>query len=60
VLTAVIVGISLFGILGAIVAIPVAGCLRVLAKDWVERRHNDADHHEHMQHKAHKVLKEAK
>lgn len=60
VLTAVIIGISLFGILGAIVAIPVAGCIRVLVTDWIERRQQHAEsHHENMVTKAKHVLKHA-
>lgn len=35
---AVIVGINLFGILGGILAIPVAGCLRVIIIDFMEHR----------------------
>lgn len=33
ILSAILIGISLFGILGAIIAIPIAGCLRVLLID---------------------------
>lgn len=36
VLVAILVGVSLFGLLGAIVAIPIAGCLRVLLIDYLE------------------------
>lgn len=35
---AVIIGINLFGILGGILAIPVAGCLRVAALDYMQHR----------------------
>ncbi len=38
VLAAVIIGIGLFGIAGGIVAIPIAGCLRVLVLDYLEHR----------------------
>lgn len=37
VLVALTIGLSLFGILGGIIAIPIAGCLRVLALDYLER-----------------------
>jgi predicted PurR-regulated permease PerM len=40
VLVAVILGISLFGLVGGIVAIPVAGCVRVLLIDYMEHRHH--------------------
>lgn len=35
---AVIIGINLFGILGGILAIPVAGCLRVIGLDYMAHR----------------------
>lgn len=39
VLVAVLVGVELFGILGALLAIPLAGALQVIARDlWDERR----------------------
>ncbi len=38
VFASVIIGINLAGILGGIVAIPVAGCLRVLAIDYLQNR----------------------
>lgn len=36
ILVAILIGVTLFGLLGAIVAIPVAGCLRVLVNDHLE------------------------
>lgn len=60
VLTAVILGISLFGILGAIVAIPVAGCIRVLVLHWVERRQETAKHADHAEHATANIAKTAK
>jgi predicted PurR-regulated permease PerM len=36
VLAAITVGLSLFGVLGGIISIPVAGCLRVLLNDYLE------------------------
>lgn len=36
VLSAILVGITLFGLLGAIISIPIAGCIRVLAIDYLE------------------------
>ena len=38
VIVAVLVGASLLGVLGALVAIPVAGALQILARDWWELR----------------------
>lgn len=38
---AAISGIMLFGLVGGILAIPVAGCLRVLILDYVEHRHKE-------------------
>jgi predicted PurR-regulated permease PerM len=39
VFVAIVMGISSFGIIGGIVAIPIAGCIRVLVIDYVEHRH---------------------
>ena len=36
VLVAILIGVALFGFLGAIISIPVAGCLRVLMVDYLE------------------------
>lgn len=36
VLASVIIGISLFGLLGGIISIPIAGCLRVLLLDYLD------------------------
>jgi predicted PurR-regulated permease PerM len=36
VLTSIIIGISLFGLLGGIISIPIAGCIRVLLVDYLE------------------------
>ena len=36
ILAAILIGVSLFGLLGGIIAIPVAGCLRVLLLDYLE------------------------
>jgi predicted PurR-regulated permease PerM len=38
VIVGVLIGASLMGILGALVAIPVAGALQILARDWWELR----------------------
>jgi predicted PurR-regulated permease PerM len=38
VLAAVIVGIYMFGLIGAIVAIPVAGCIKVLIEEYSPRK----------------------
>lgn len=37
VLSAITIGIYLFGIVGAIISIPIAGCVRVLAEDYILR-----------------------
>jgi predicted PurR-regulated permease PerM len=42
VLIAVLVGASLAGILGAIAAIPVAGIIQVLLRDWLATRRGAA------------------
>lgn len=39
ILVSVIIGINLAGILGGLLAIPIAGCLRILAVDYVEQHH---------------------
>jgi predicted PurR-regulated permease PerM len=39
ILLAAIVGVSLAGFLGALLAIPVAACLRILVNDLIEQRH---------------------
>jgi predicted PurR-regulated permease PerM len=39
VFTSVVIGISFGGLLGGLVAIPIAGCVRVLTLDYLERRH---------------------
>ena len=36
VLAAILIGVALFGFIGAVVSIPVAGCLRVLMVDYLE------------------------
>lgn len=38
---AAIVGISLGGLLGGFIAIPVAGCIKILFQDYLERRNNE-------------------
>ena len=40
VLLSVTVGIYLFGIIGAIISIPIAGCLRILAEDYFDKRNS--------------------
>jgi predicted PurR-regulated permease PerM len=42
VLIAVLIGASLAGILGAIAAIPVAGIIQVLLRDWLATRRGAA------------------
>jgi predicted PurR-regulated permease PerM len=36
VLSSIIIGVSLFGLLGGIISIPIAGCIRVLLVDYLE------------------------
>jgi len=43
VLIATIIGVFVAGLLGAILAVPLAGCLRVLANDYLERHHIKLD-----------------
>lgn len=43
VLVSVTIGIYMFGILGAIISIPVAGCIRVLAIEYLARSKNKSD-----------------
>lgn len=49
VLAAILIGISLFGLLGGLISIPIAGCLRVLVVDYLQharevRRENTLKH----------------
>lgn len=58
VIVAVIIGVSLAGILGALVSIPVAGCIRILAKDFIDHRsHEAARQPENVLHKVKKAFK---
>lgn len=43
VLVALLIGISLLGLLGGILAIPIAGCVRVLIEDYAQHRHHKAE-----------------
>lgn len=42
VFSAIIIGVTLFGILGGVVAIPIAGCVRVLIVDYIEHHKRPA------------------
>lgn len=44
VLSAILIGVSLFGFLGGIISIPIAGCVRVLLVDYLE--HAEAEREE--------------
>lgn len=46
--TAAIVGIVSFGLLGGVLAIPVAGCIRVLLLDYVDNRRAQRESHRRM------------
>jgi len=39
ILIAILIGVTLLGLLGAIIAIPVAGCIRILLNDYLEHSH---------------------
>jgi predicted PurR-regulated permease PerM len=39
VLTAILIGVSLFGLLGGLISIPIAGCLRVLTMHYLDHTH---------------------
>ncbi|MFS8118504.1 MAG: AI-2E family transporter, partial [Microcoleus sp.] len=41
ILSAILIGVTLFGLLGGIIAIPVAGCLRVLLIHYLEHARNE-------------------
>lgn len=41
ILVAIIIGMNLFGLLGAIIAIPIAGCIKVLVEEWPHFRQAD-------------------
>ena len=47
VLAAITVGLALFGVLGGIISIPVAGCLRVLLNDYLEHSRKEREAREH-------------
>jgi predicted PurR-regulated permease PerM len=42
VIVAVLIGASLAGVLGALVAIPIAGAIQIFARDWWQLRKADA------------------
>lgn len=46
VIVALTIGLSLFGILGGLISIPIAGCLRVLVLDYLERNQFDSSNKE--------------
>lgn len=41
VLVALTIGLSLFGILGGLISIPIAGCIRVILLDYLQRRQTE-------------------
>lgn len=58
VILAVVIGASLAGILGALVSIPIAACIRILVKDFiVHRRREAAKQPENVIHKVKKALR---
>ncbi len=57
VITAVLIGINLAGLLGGLVAIPIAACIRILVNDFLEQRHKQAKvQPENVIHKVKKML----
>lgn len=38
ILTAIVIGVYMFGLIGAIVAIPIAGCIKVIIEEWPKLR----------------------
>lgn len=38
ILTAIVIGMYMFGLLGAIIAIPIAGCIKVVIEEWPKLR----------------------
>jgi len=47
VLAAITIGLALFGVLGGIISIPIAGCLRVLLNDYLEHNRQAREAKEH-------------
>jgi predicted PurR-regulated permease PerM len=43
VIVSILIGASLLGVLGALVAIPVAATVQIILRDWWNRRHGDPD-----------------
>ena len=43
VLAAILIGVALFGFLGALISIPVAGCIRVLMVDYLEHAEKERE-----------------
>lgn len=41
VIVSILIGVSLFGLLGGIISIPIAGCIRVLLIDYLEHAHHE-------------------
>lgn len=52
VIVALTVGLSLFGILGGIISIPIAGCIRVLVLDYLDRHQHKENNKESQVHLA--------
>jgi len=42
VLAAVTIGLYMFGVVGGIIAIPIAGCLRILIEEYLKSRHEES------------------
>lgn len=59
VLSAVTIGLYLFGIVGGIISIPIAGCIKVLLEDYLEHARHERKKDERPLHKLVKKVKEA-
>ena len=57
VLVAVTIGLYIFGVIGGIIAIPIAGCIKVLLEDYLERAKKNRQHNDKPVHKLVKKIK---
>ncbi len=59
VLSAVTIGLYLFGVVGGIISIPIAGCIKVLLEDYLEHARDERKKEERPLHKLVKKVKDA-
>lgn len=57
VLVAVTIGLYIFGVIGGIIAIPIAGCIKVLLEDYLERAKKNRQYNDKPVHKLVKKIK---